>query len=109
MEHETKFDEDTKKLIKAFRAKIANGQYTSRTTLLAYSFLKRRPYVALENKINEDHESFGIGRDTFLTDLAYDVGREIFRISGAEMQHKIHMWIMEKYEPAAAIAEDKAA
>ena len=109
MEHEIKFDEETKKLIKAFRAKVANGQYASRTTLLAYSFLKRRPYVALEKKINEDHESFGIGRNSFLSNLAYDVGREIFRVSGAEMQHEIHMWIMKKYEPAAAIAEEKAA
>lgn len=119
MENEIKFDENTRKLIKAFRAKVSNGQYASRTTLLAYSFLKRRPYVALEKKINEDHESFGIGRDSFLSNLAYDVSHEINNlvlsdlndelIKPSGLRDDIQHWIMKKYEQVAAIAEEKAA
>jgi len=119
MEHEIKFDENTRKLIRAFRAKVSNGQYATRETLLAYSFLKDRPYIALEKKINEDHESFGIGRDSFLSNLSYNVSREINNlvlsdtndelIAPSGLSNDIQHWIMKKYEPAAAIAEEKAA
>jgi hypothetical protein len=119
MEHEIKFDEDTRKLIKAFRAKVCNGQTASRETLLAYSFLRNRPYVALEKKINEDHESFGIGRITFLDNLAYNVDKEINNIvltdkddeliASSGLRNNINDWIMKKYEPQTAIAEEKAA
>jgi hypothetical protein len=119
MENEIKFDEETRKLIRAFRAKVSDGQYASRATLLAYSFLKRRPYVALEKKINEDHPSFGIGRDSFLSNLAYDIAHEINNlvlsdtndelIAPSGLRDDIQHWIMKKYEPAAAIAEEKAA
>ena len=119
MENEIKFDENTRGLIKAFRAKVADGQYASRATLLAYSFLKRRPYVALDKKVNEDHESFGIGKETFLSNLAYCVGNEIAGVVLRDADDKlilplglrddIHNWIMKKYEPQTATAEEKAA
>jgi hypothetical protein len=122
MENEIKFDENTRKLIRAFRAKVCNGQHATRETLLAYAFLKDRPYIALERKINEDHESFGIGRDSFLSYLVYGIRREILQASknlgfdkeveeqiAKEIESEIRQWIMKKYEKESEISEEKAA
>lgn len=69
--------ENRKELIKKFREKVAGGKYADRHTLLAYAFLRGVPYVALERIINEDHPSFGIGREGFLSWLARSVAWKI--------------------------------
>lgn len=125
MEKETR-----KELIKKFREQVAGGKYASRTTLLAYAFLRGRPYVALERVINEDHPSFGEGRNTFLSYLAsgvtgrireakypdlraYDLRRngegdkatEIEEFTSA-VRKAVYEWIQEKY---AAKSKEAAA
>jgi len=72
MEKETR-----KELIKKFRKQVAGGKTATRAQLLAYAFLRGKEYVALERVINEDHESFEVGRNTFLWYLAGRVATEI--------------------------------
>jgi hypothetical protein len=112
MEHEIKFDENTRKLIKAFRAKVSNGQHATRETLLAYAFLRGRPYIALEKRINEEHESFGEGTKNFLASLSCSVAHEIginkdpdFRV----FNNPVLSWINEKYKTEETKTEEKAA
>jgi hypothetical protein len=116
MEQETR-----KQLIKKFREQVAGGKPGTRAQLLAYAFLRGRDYVALEREINEDHPSFGEGRNTFLSYLAsaitgkireaqfpgkraYDLRRagenekaqEIEEFTTA-VRKEVYEWIQEKY------------
>lgn len=115
MENEIKFDENRRKLIRAFRAKVNNAQPASRETLLAYAFLRGRKYIDLESKINEDHPSFGEGRKSFLIGLSYQISHVI---SGASVVDSsfvlpesgdILKWMMEKYQQPQVKLEEKAA
>ena len=121
MENETR-----KELIKKFREQVAGGKYPSREKLLAYAWLRDVPYIALERVINEDHESFGIGRNGFLSYLAstvagqirntqfpglnpYQAGDKTKEISEFEdtVRKAVYDWIQEKY--AAKEEESKEA
>lgn len=114
--------ENRKDLIKKFRAEVCGEKYPSRTTLLAYAFLRGVPYIAVERMINEDHPSFGDGRNSFLRFLAGYVVNMIcdiqfsgktpysFRKDGDEEKVKeynefntllvaeVNAWIREKYK-----------
>jgi hypothetical protein len=114
--------ENRKDLIKKFRAEVCGGKHPNRTTLLAYAFLRGVPYVAVERVINEDHPSFGEGRNSFLRFLAAYVVTRIcdiqfsgktpssFRRDGNEEKVKeynefstllvaeVNAWIREKYK-----------
>lgn len=117
MEKEIKFDDNRKKLISAFRSLVANGKSGSRSTLLAYAFLRGRKYATLEEKINEDHPSFGEGKWSFLTTLLWEVARDIDKVvSKAELEgytaptfKEIYAWFKEKYEQPQVKVEEKAA
>ncbi len=108
--------ENRKELIKKFRSFVVGGQYASRTTLLAYAFLREVPYVALERKINEDHDTFNT--EAFLMRLATDTTRCIteayfgkrswelkdneirqqFRDFEKSINDDVFAWIQEKYK-----------
>jgi hypothetical protein len=104
-----KFDDNRKKLIKAFRAKVCNGQKATREIFLAYAFLRGRPYIDLESKINEDN--FGEGKFTFLRYLSCLIGMEIKKASEPinieynrnDTVDAISLWIKEKYEEKVII------
>ena len=114
MEHEIKFDENTTKLIRAFRAKVAEGKPGTRPVLLAYAYLKDKPYASLETKINEDHECFGSGKFTFLEYMSLRIFGEISlavketKIEYSTERKDVYNWLLEKYNSAEA-AEEKAA
>lgn len=117
MTYAKKFDENRVKLIKAFRAKVSGGQSASRVELIALAFLRERPYVALEAKINEDHPSFGFGRSTFLSGLSYQIQWAIksLKVEGLDSTYTlpeskdILNWMMEKYQTVQLKTEEKAA
>lgn len=115
MEKETR-----KELIKKFREQVAGGKPATRAQFLAYAFLRGKEYVALERVINEDHESYGEGRNTFLGYLAAWVagkiteakfGKNAYELRKAgelekvndfvefsdAVKKEIQAWIQEKY------------
>ena len=69
--------ESRKELIKKFREQVAGGKYADRYTLLAYAFLHDIPYIALERVINEDHPTFDVSRNGFLSYLATGITTRI--------------------------------
>lgn len=114
MEKEIKFDENTTRSIRAIREKVAGGKPGTRALLLAYAYLKDKEYITLETKINEDHESFGSGRETFIEYLSLKVFHEIAmvakenKIDSTIERIDIFNWMMEKYNTVKN-TEEKAA
>jgi|SRR5690606_10874946 len=89
--------ENRKELITKFRSQVWQNKYASRTTLLAYAFLRDVPYIALERTINED--SFGeIGRNSFLVALAFGVADRI-----CEAEFGKSYWDLRKEEKSSTI------
>jgi hypothetical protein len=108
MEQETR-----KQCIKKIREQVAGGKPASRTTLLAYGFLRGRDYVELERVINEDKFPEE-GRNTFLSYLARGVVYSIKAAAGfnapypspehdeqisklAVIEAQVKSWINKKY------------
>jgi hypothetical protein len=102
---------ENKTIIKNIRSQLINGQPGNRTLLLAYAFLKNRPYITLERNINEDHPSFGKGREVFLDYLSYCINKTILSIDTTykNMKEEIYQWIMRKYQTSEIMVEETAA
>jgi hypothetical protein len=102
---------ENKTIIKNIRSQLINGQPGNRTLLLAYAFLKNRPYITLESKINEDHPSFGKGREAFLDYLSHCINKTILSIdtTSKNIKDEIYQWIMTKYQTSEIMVEETAA
>ena len=127
--------EAKKEILEKIRSSVIEnaprGDFGQRLRLLAYAFLRGVPYVAVEGKINEDHPSFGDGRNTFLDHLAYSVARSIcnrlfkkivheqincfvnmsreerdeYHKKFKEVKSEVYEWMMKKYEAQQEAAE----
>lgn len=104
------------------KAKKNSGKGMYRVDYLAYAFLRNKPYVLLERKINEDKFPI-IGRNAFLNHQAgeialkiasnaigknhYEAGKQGYDLYNL-YKKEVHEWLMEKYKSSNPLNKEAA-